>query len=44
MEVGGKRDGKRRMLTLNLWYLGTTCGGDRKEVPKEGSDILYYCL
>lgn len=44
MEVGGKRDGKRRVLTLTSWYLGTPGGGDRREVPKEGSDILYYCL
>ena len=35
VEVGGRRDRKRRMmLALNLWYLGTPRGGDRKEMPK----------
>ena len=35
VEVGRRRDRKRRMmLALNLWYLGTPRGGDRKEMPK----------
>ena len=35
VEVGGRRDRKRRMmLALNLWYLGTPPGGDRKEMQK----------
>lgn len=35
VEVGGRRDRKKRMmLALNLWYLGTPCGGDRKEMPE----------
>lgn len=35
MEVGGRRDRKKTMmLALNLWYLGTPRGGDRKEMPE----------
>ena len=34
-DEGRRRDRKRRMmLALNLWYLGTPRGGDRKEMPK----------